>query len=171
MLWKVQSTKSMLILIGADNGLAPIRQQVIIWTKYDRVYWQMYASLDIDELTKALLQFYFQLILDEVAAIEALTGVGILRIYMTIIYLSTQWDREKIPAVFQTTFSNAFSRMKVYEFRFKFHLSLFLSVQLTITQPWFRQPTKIWTIDGSVYWRIYASLDLNELNGILQNTF
>ena len=41
----------------------------------------------MDELTKALLQFYFQLILDEVTAIEALTGVGILRISVNIIYL------------------------------------------------------------------------------------
>ena len=88
MLWKVQSTKSMWnTVIGTDNGLVPIRQQVIIWAKYDIVYWRIYASLGINELTKALLQFYFQLILDEVAAIEALTGVGILRLSATIIYL------------------------------------------------------------------------------------
>ena len=73
-------------LIGTDKGLAPIRQQVTIWTKYGIVSWRIYASLGI-ELTKALLQFYFQLILEEVAAIEALTGVGILCLSATTIYL------------------------------------------------------------------------------------
>ena len=39
---------------------------------------------------------------------------------------------------FQTTFSNVFSWMKMYEFRLKFHWTLFLRVQLTISQHWFR---------------------------------
>ena len=50
----------------------------------------------------------------------------------------THWGREKIDAILQTTFSNAFSRMKMYEFRLGFHWSLFLRVQLTIFQHWFR---------------------------------
>ena len=37
-------------------------------------------------------------------------------------------------AIFQTTFSNAFYSMKMYEFNLKFHWSLFLRVQLTISQ-------------------------------------
>ena len=41
-------------------------------------------------------------------------------------------------AVSQTTHSNAFSWMKVLEFRLRFHWSLFLGVQLTIFQHWFR---------------------------------
>ena len=48
------------------------------------------------------------------------------------------WDRDKMDAIFQTTFSNAFSWMKIYEFRLSFHWSLFLWVQLTILQHWFR---------------------------------
>ena len=36
------------------------------------------------------------------------------------------------------TFSNAFSWMKMYEFRLMFHWSLFIRVQLTIFQHWFR---------------------------------
>ena len=36
------------------------------------------------------------------------------------------------------TFSNAFSWMKYFVFWLKFHWSLFLRVQLTITQHWFR---------------------------------
>ena len=39
---------------------------------------------------------------------------------------------------FQTTFSNAFSWMKMIKFRLRFHWSLFPRVQLTILQHWFR---------------------------------
>ena len=37
--------------IGSDNGLTPNRQQTIVWTNYSIVYWHIYASLNIDELT------------------------------------------------------------------------------------------------------------------------
>ena len=63
--------------------------------------------------------------------------------------------------------------MKMFEFRLKFHWSLFLRVQLTIIQHCFRewlgaaQATshylKQWWL---VHWRIYASLGLNELSQI-----
>ena len=77
-------------------------------------------------------------------------------------------------AVFQTTFWNAFSWMKMYELRFKFQWSLFPRVQLTIVQHWLRK----WLDAGQatnhylnqwwlVYWRIYASFGLNELNRVL----
>ena len=38
----------------------------------------------------------------------------------------------------QTTFSNAFSSIKMFEFQLKIHWSLFIRVQLTISQHWFR---------------------------------
>ena len=39
----------------------------------------------------------------------------------------THWGRDKIAAISQTTFSNAFSNaIKMYEFRLRFHWSLFL---------------------------------------------
>ena len=50
----------------------------------------------------------------------------------------THWGRDKKAAVSQTTLSNAFSWMKMLEFRLRFHWSLFLRVQLTIFQHWFR---------------------------------
>ena len=50
----------------------------------------------------------------------------------------THWDRDKIDAISQTTFSSAFSWMKMFEFRLKFHWSLFLRVQLTTFQHWSR---------------------------------
>ena len=48
------------------------------------------------------------------------------------------WGRDKVDAISQTTFSSAFSWMKMFELRLKFHWSLFLRVQLTIFQHWFR---------------------------------
>ena len=44
---------------------------------------------------------------------------------------TSHWGREKMAAISQTTVSNAFSRMKMFEFRLKFHLRLFLRVHLT----------------------------------------
>ena len=74
-------------------------------------------------------------------------------------------------AIFRTTFSNTFSWMKMYEFRLRFHLSLFLRIQLTILLHWFRwwlgavQATSHYLNQWwLVYWRIYASLGLSELS-------
>ena len=46
----------------------------------------------------------------------------------------TQWGRDKMDAISQTTYSNAFSWIKMFQLRFKFHLSLFPRVQKTIFQ-------------------------------------
>ena len=43
----------------------------------------------------------------------------------TITKALTHWGRDKMAAIFQTTFSNAFSLTKIYEIRIKFHWSLF----------------------------------------------
>ena len=43
-----------------------------------------------------------------------------------------------VSTIFQTIFSNAFSRTKMFEFRLEVHWSLFLWFQLTINQQWFR---------------------------------
>ena len=50
----------------------------------------------------------------------------------------SHWSRDKMAAIFQTTFSNAFSWIKMYEFRIRFHWNLFPGVQLTMFQNWFR---------------------------------
>ena len=42
--------------------------------------------------------------------------------------LLTHWGRDKMDAISQTTLSNAFSWMKMLEFRLTFHWSLFLRV-------------------------------------------
>ena len=36
--------------IGSDNGLAPNKQQAIIWTNAAPIHWRIYAALDGDEL-------------------------------------------------------------------------------------------------------------------------
>ena len=50
----------------------------------------------------------------------------------------THWGRDEMNNISQTTFSNVFSSIKMFEFRWKFHWSLFPRVQLTIFQHWFR---------------------------------
>ena len=90
--------------------------------------------------------------------------------WMWEIFALTHWGRDQMDAFSQTTCSRAFSWMKMFEFRLKFHWRLFLRFLLTILQHWFRlwlgadQATSHylnqWWI---VYWRIYASLGLNEL--------
>ena len=44
--------------------------------------------------------------------------------------LLTHWNRDKMDAIFQTTFSNAFSWMKMYKFRLRFHWILFPKVPI-----------------------------------------
>ena len=82
----------------------------------------------------------------------------------------THWFWDKMAAIFHTTFSNAFSWMKMYKFRLKFHWSLFPRIQLTIFQHWLRwwlgavQATSHYLNQWwLLYWRIYALLGLNEL--------
>ena len=87
-----------------------------------------------------------------------------------VCFISTNWGRYKLAAIYHTTFSNAFSWLKMYKFRLRFHWNLFPRVQLTLFQHWCR----LWLGAGQatshclnqcwlVYWCIYASLGLNEL--------
>ena len=82
----------------------------------------------------------------------------------------THWGRDKMAAIFQTSCSNGFSWVRMYEFQLKFHWSLFLGAQLTIFYHWFIQWLGADHATSSylnqwwwVYWRIYASPGLNEL--------
>ena len=50
----------------------------------------------------------------------------------------THLPLDKMSAISQTIFSDAFSWIKSFVFWLKFHWSLFLRVQLTISQYWFR---------------------------------
>ena len=86
---------------------------------------------------------------------------------------STHWGRDKIDEFFETAFWNAFSWMRMFEFRLTFHWSVFLRAELTRVQHWLR-----WWLGADqlishylnhwclLYWRIYASRALNELRCI-----
>ena len=69
-----------------------------------------------------------------------LSSNGIIRWQCTSLSLlwQTHWGRDKMAAIFQTIFSNAFSWIKIVEFQLELHWSLFLKFQLTINQ-WFRE--------------------------------
>ena len=54
------------------------------------------------------------------------------------IWYLTHWGRDKMDAISQTTCSSAYFLMKMFEFWFKFHWSLFVRVHLIIIQHCFR---------------------------------
>ena len=83
----------------------------------------------------------------------------------------SHWGRDKIVAILQSSFSNAFSWIKMFGFGFKFHWSFYHRVQLTISRHGLdnglmtiRCQAIILTNSGLVYWRIYASVGLDELS-------
>ena len=88
----------------------------------------------------------------------------------------TRWGWDKMAVISETTYSNAFSQMKKYEFWLKFHWSLLLRVQLTISEHWFRISEDYLAPNRQqdiilVYWHKHASLGLNELNPKLPGSF
>ena len=65
------------------------------------------------------------------------------------------WGRDEINVILQTTFSNAFSWMKMYGLHVKFNWSLLPKVKLTIFKHWFRKWLRkaiIWTNDDYFIW-------------------
>ena len=87
------------------------------------------------------------------------------------IFVLPHRGRHKMAAMFQTTFKCVFvnATVKMYDILLRFHCSLFLMVQLTIFQQWFRlwlcadKATKHCLKQCIIYLFIYASLALNEL--------
>ena len=79
----------------------------------------------------------------------------------------THWDRDKLAAISQTVFWNAFFAVKMFELCFEFYWNMFLIIQLTASisggnglapNSW---QTITWTNDDADQWRIYASPGLN----------
>ena len=83
----------------------------------------------------------------------------------------THWGQDEINNKSQTTFSNTMSSMKMFEFRSKFYQNFVPKSPINnIFHHWFRwrfgavQATSHYLNQWwLVYWRIYASLGLNEL--------
>ena len=82
----------------------------------------------------------------------------IIVIHICLWFSVIHWDRDKMVIILQTTFSNAFYWMKMFELRLNFHWSLFPRLQITL----FHYLNLRWL----VYQRIYASLGLNELTHV-----
>ena len=85
-------------------------------------------------------------------------------------YCLTLLPLDKMAAILQTTFLNAFSWLKKFDFWLKFYWNLFLRVQMKITGigldnglvPMRRQAI-IWINDDPIHWRLYATLGGDEL--------
>ena len=88
------------------------------------------------------------------------------------ISLLTHWNRDKnANAAISQIFFNAFTLIKMYKFRFRYHWSLFLGFELTLFQQWFRwwfgadQATSHYLSSRRlVYLGISELPSLNELN-------
>ena len=80
-------------------------------------------------------------------------------VYTRACFDLTYWGLDKTDVISQTTFSNAFSLVKMYECRLRFHWSLFLMFELTIFHQMTSHYLNQWWL---VYWRIFA-LGLNKL--------
>ena len=124
------------VIAGLCDDLAPNRRQVIIWTNYraDSRFapsqWE--TSLQFGNAVSHWLGTN-----RESWALN--DGLVHWRMYASPgLEELTHWGRDNMAAISQTTLSKAFSWMKMLEFRLRFHWSLFLRVQLTIYQHWFR---------------------------------
>ena len=159
---------SNLTIIGSDNGLSPGRRQAIFWTNAGILlirslgtnFSEILIGIQTFLFTKTHLKMSsakwcpFCLGLNVLTKSTSKLGHGSLiashrftcmKPLIHTLISSLAWQisvstlrRRQIAAVFQTTFSNRFRWMKMYEFRLKFHWSLFLRVQLTIFHDWFR---------------------------------
>ena len=137
---------SKLTTIGSDNGLSPSRRQAIIWTKnvrqnsfifiqenaFENVVCERASIQSRPQWVKVWWYYDWRISANFRATTRTSTWT------FDNDSLLTHWGRNKMAAFSQTTLSNAFSWMKITEFLLKFHWSLFLRVQLTISHHWFR---------------------------------
>ena len=121
---------SKLTIIASDNGLSPGRRQAIIWTNAGILLIGTLGT-NFNEILIEILTFSFTKMRLKVSSAKwrpSCLGLNEL----------TDWGQDKMAPIFYTTFSNAFSWMKMYEFRLRFHWSLLPKAQLTTSQHWFR---------------------------------
>ena len=78
----------------------------------------------------------------------------------------TQWGQAEMPVISQTTFSNAFSCMKMYRFGLRFHWRFSQGSNWQYTNIGADQATRHYLNQRWLFfWCIHASLGLNELTG------
>ena len=157
---------SKLTITGSDNGLSPDRRQPIIWSNARLLLFGPLGT-NFSEILIKILTFSFKKMRLKVSSAKRrpfclglnvfiMEGTPSLREQSDGVLLQqatcwdmcmicgcnaaglTHWGRDKMAAISQTIHSNAFSWMKRFEFRLSVHWNLFLRVQLTISQHWFR---------------------------------
>ena len=106
----------------------PIRRQAIIRTYAGLVYRWIHTSLGLNELTT-----FEQLLIINTFVNTACINKIVKCLHSLAQRVLTHWGRDEIDNISQTTFSNVFSSMKMFEFRLKFHWSLFLKGPISNT--------------------------------------
>ena len=141
-------------IIGSDNGLSPGRHQAIIWTNAGILLIEPLGT-NFSEILIGIQSFSFKKMRLKMSSAKwrpFCLGLNVLILIKKLtaflfeswtslwaaVNLLTHWGRDEMNNISQTTFSNVFSSMKMFEFRLKFNWSLFPMVQLTIFQHWFR---------------------------------
>ena len=141
---------SKLTITGSDNGLSPGRRQAIIWSNAGilliRTLGTNFSEIVIEIQTFSLKKMRLKMSSGKWRPF--CLGLNVLTGYVQCFTPrgSIDWESElvnsspldKMAAISQKIFSDAFLWMKSFVFWFKFHWSLFLGVQLTITRHWLR---------------------------------
>ena len=102
---------SKLTIIGSDNGLSPGRHQAIIWHQcWNAVNWTL--SNKLQEIFIEIHTFSFK-------KMHLKISFGKLWPFSLGLNVLTHWGRDKMAAIFQTTFSNA-----LFEWKYRIKISL-----------------------------------------------
>ena len=131
-----------LTIIGSDNGLSPGRRQAIIWTNAGILligplgtnFSEILIGIQMLSFKKMHLKMSSAKWRPFCLGLNELMGLLVADNTRCLTHLTL----DKMAAISQKIFSVAFSWMKSSVFWLKFPWSLFLRVQLTITQHWFR---------------------------------
>ena len=162
-----------LINIGSDNGLSPVRHQAIIWNNAGILLIgplgtnvsEILIEIQTLSLRKIRLKMSSAKCRPFCPGLNVITYWGRDYCNLDLAFVVsrmcscglTHWGRDKMDVISQTTFSSAFSWMKMFEFRLKFHWSLFLRIQLTIAE----SSTRIKPIQ---WWPIFVKGTISEKN-------
>ena len=121
---------SKLTTIDSDNGLSPERHQAIIWTNAG-ILLTGPLGINFNEIFIKIHTFSFK-------KINLKMSSGKWSPFCLGLNVLTHWGRDKVDAISQTTVSDTFSWMKIFEFRLKLHWNLLPRVESIIFQHWFR---------------------------------
>ena len=129
-------------IIGSDNGLSPGRRQAIIWTNAGILLIGPLRT-NFNEIIFEIRKVSFEKMHMKMSSATRqpfCLGLNVLTHWLLrdMTQILTHFPLDKMATISQTIFSDAFSLMKTFVFLSKFHWSLFLRVQLTMTQHWFR---------------------------------